>query len=573
MRFRFLRALLWTTALCPTLIASALALPPDTGTGTAHDLREDYDVKRYDLELAVRPSTQTLEGEVDIVAVALVDGLASVRLDLYDLHEVLAVRDGAGNELEFDRGDNGLVARLTERLAKKTEFTITVRYRGKPVGQGFDGFHWVTTEAKRPWINTACQGLGAHYWYPCKASYFHPEDKPEGISMAIVCPADLYGVSNGRLVEVVEGAPDWFDTKGTEYKTYRWRHDYPLETYAASLNVAPYVVVEQELDVPGIGKKVPFIYYVLPENAEKAALQFRQVPELVRIYSEAFGPFPFPDSKFALVETNFWGMEHSTAVAYGSSYPAWCEENGVADPRAKRNRWFDYILIHEVAHEWWGNAVSAEHWGHFWIHEGFGTYAEGVYVEATRDRETADRFFAQKGSNISTRRGRLYRGDKPTSGKAYSGLLYSKGACVLHTLRHYVNDDAIWWKTLRDFNLAYRYGNASTEDFRGVLRANTGREWKRFFDEWVYGEGTPKLGGSVHVEGTTIVVEAINENGTFHVPLDLAWSEGGERRQERVWIDPGRSKLEIECEGKPRDLAIESLVRLLGRHTIEVSDG
>ena len=161
-----------------------------------------------------------------------------------------------------------------------------------------------------------------------------------------------------------------------------------------TLNVGPYVVGESELEVPGLADPVPFLYYVLPENAEKAALQFQDVPELVRIDSEAFGPFPFPESEFGLVETSFWGMEHSTAVAYGSSYPAWCKAHDERDRCAGRNRWFDFILVHEVAHEWWGNSVSAEDWGHFWIHEGFGTYAEGVYVERKFGRVEADRYFA-----------------------------------------------------------------------------------------------------------------------------------------------------------------------------------
>ena len=555
-------------ALLPLIAAAALAL---TGQEVGEDPRTHYDVLGYELELAVRPETQVLEGVATVSARALVDGLAAVQLDLYDLHEVLEVsRDG--RPLEVERGKDGFTARLSEPVAEGQEFRLRVHYRGSPEGKGFDGFHWAKSADGSPWINTACQGLGAHYWYPCKASFYHPEDKPERVSMAIVCPAELYGVSNGRLQGVDEGAPAWFATGGEAYKTYRWKHEYPLETYAVTLNVGPYVVVESELEVPGLEAKVPFIYYVLPENAEKAAVQFAQVPELVRIYSEAFGPFPFPGSKFALVETNFWGMEHSTAVAYGSSYPLWCEQNGEKDRWARRNRWFDYILVHEVAHEWWGNAVSAEHWGHFWIHEGLGTYAEGVYVEGTQGREEADRYFAGQGRGISASKGRLYRGDSPTSGDAYSGLIYSKGATVLHTLRHYVDDDEAWWKTLREFNLEFRYGNATTEDFRAVLERNTEREWKRFFDEWVYGAGTPKLSGSVKVEGTEIVVELDNSNGTFLVPLDLSWSEGRELRSQRLWIEPGAHGERIACVVEPANLRVAHLERLLGKHEVVVEE-
>lgn len=546
------------------------ALAHESQAAATVDLRSGYDVLAYDLELAVRPQTQTLEGRVTVQAQVLTGGLSQVQLDLYELHEVLEVRQGA-TILPFEREANSLLATLEAPLDEGAAFEVTIRYQGQPKGGRFDGFHWEKSESGQPWINTACQGKGAHYWYPCKASFFHPEDKPERISMAITCPADLYGVSNGRLAEIVDGAPDWFASGDEKFKTYRWRHDYPLETYSVTLNVGPYVVVKTEIEAPGLDEPLNFHYFVLPENAEKAALQFEQVPELVRIFSEAFGSFPFPNSKFGLVETNFWGMEHSTAVAYGSSYPAWCEQEGVTDPYARRNRWFDYILVHEVAHEWWGNAVSAKHWGHFWLHEGFGTYAEGVYVEGTRDRAAADQFFVEMGERISPTKGRLYRGESPTSGEAYSGLIYSKGACVLHTLRHYVNDDEAWWKSLREFNLRARYKNSDTEDFRAVLESHTDKDWKRFFDEWFHGEGTPKLTGTLSHEGGQIRIEVDNTNGRFHVPLDIAWSEAGVEKQQRLWVEPGQVSLTIPCATKPEGLRVEHLERLLGKNEISVA--
>jgi aminopeptidase N len=552
-----------------TVFVAALLTTPLVAGDAQQDLRDAYDVSAYDLELAVRPEAKVLEGVATISGEVLVDGLQQIRLDLNDLHEVRGVSDASGSELEFERIEHGLVIALPAPLTKGSEFRVSVSYRGEPKGGGFDGFHWEQSESGKPWINTACQGLGAHYWWPCKASFFNADDKPERVSMAITCPADLYAVSNGRLLETRDGAPSWFDQGAQQWKTYAWRHDYPLETYAVTLNVAEYVVVEQELEVPGLEEKVPFIYYVLPENAEKAALQFQEVPELVRIYSEAFGPFPFPDSKFALVETNFWGMEHSTAVAYGSSYPAWCKANGEKDRYEGRNRWFDYILIHEVAHEWWGNAVSAEHWGHFWIHEGFGTYAEGVYVEMTQGREAADKFFANTNKRVSTKRGRLYRGEDKTSGEAYTGLIYSKGSAVLNTLRHYVDNDEAWWKSLADFNLKYRYGNATTEDFQAVLERNTSKEWGQFFQQWVYGQGAPKLVIELEPMERGIIIEVDNTHGEFRVPLDLAWSEKGEVHRERLWIEPGESTHSVKCSSPPTGVHVEHLDRLLGKHEVK----
>ena len=223
-----------------------------------------------------------------------------------------------------------------------------------------------------------------------------------------------------------------------------------------------------------------------------------------------------------------------------------------------------------MAHEWWGNAVSAEHWGHFWVHEGFGTYAEGVYVEMTRGREEADRFFAGTNRRIPTDSGSLYRGDHPESGNAYTGLIYSKGSAVLNTLRHYIDDDEAWWKSLKGFNLEYRYGNASTEDFQAVLEKETGKEWGQFFQEWFYGTGTPQLEVEIGISGKTIELDVDNTHGEFHVPLDVSWYEGSKRKEKRLWVDPGQHSLVIETAKKPKDPSIDHLDRLLGKHSFEV---
>lgn len=539
------------------------------------DLRTRYDVQAYRLDLEVDPAARRLSGTVAVAAKIVADNLEVLHLDLKPALTVDRVRvleaalDGdvplAGPEIPFRHEGEALLCTLPAPAARDAEVRVAVTYHGEPRSEGdFDGFHWSQTADGRPWIGTSCQGPGAHSWWPCKASFFHPEDKPARLLANVTVPEGLYAVSNGRLVKRTK------PRAGVE--TFHWRHDYPLETYTVTLNVAPYVVVESELRLPGLEKPVPWIYYVLPEDQEKAALQFQDVPKLLEIYSEAFGPWPFPESKFALVQTSFWGMEHSTAVAYGSSFPAWCKKNGVRDRYAGPNRFFDYILVHEVAHEWWGNAVSAAEWGHFWIHEGFGTYAEGVYLERTQGRETADRWFASQSRQFGSG-GSLFRGEGKNSGQAYTGLIYGKGAAVLNTLRHYVADDAAWWKSLRDFNLAFRYGNARTEDFQAILEKNTGREWKRFFQEWFYGKGAPSLAGTVSAQGSAIAVDVDNpaaEGRSFHIPLDLRWKEAGAPKSLRLWLEPGRTTQEIPCAAPPESLEVADLHRVLGRHDVKV---
>jgi aminopeptidase N len=539
------------------------------------DPRTRYDVEVYELDLRVDPLKRRIEGTVGVQARVLADGLGELVLDCGEELEVREVRANPGPLEEFDarppaalafrREGARLACRLPQPAPAGTSLSVTVGYTARPgAANAFDGFHWERTPDGRPWVATSYQGLGAHNWWPCKASWFHPEDKPERIAVDLTVPPGLYAVSNGRLLERSIGADGW--------ETFRWRHDYPLETYAVTLNVAPYVVIEQPLELEGLDAPVPMAWYVLPSDEDKARLQFAELPAVLEAFGAAFGPWPFPRSKVALVQTPFWGMEHSTAIAYGSSFPAWIALNGGDDPYAPRNRWFDFILVHEAAHEWWGNAVSAADWGDFWLHEGFATYAEGVFVERRDGREAADRFFAQMRRSVP-RRGALYRGRGATSGEAYSPILYGKGGLVLNTLRHYVDDDEAWWRALRTFNLRFRYSNATTEDFQAVLEEATGREWGRFFAEWVHGSGWPRVRGSVRRGGPGLLVEIANDPPApagFQVPLDLIWIEDEQPRSRRLWLEPGESRLEVACEAPPRDVRVAHLERVLGKHDVRV---
>jgi aminopeptidase N len=560
------------------LLASIVLAATPHGDGSpassGEDPRAGYDVETYRLDLEVDPVAKKLSGTVAVEAVVTSDSLATLVLDLQKPWTVSRVVElssplvpsGAldGAAIGFDHDGARLDCKIARPMKRGERVRVAVSYAGNPSAKdSFEGFHWNKTADGKPWISTSCQGEGSSSWWPCKDSFFHPEDKPARTFVNVTVPNGLFAVSNGRLV-----ARD----RSGERETFHWVHDYPCETYAITLDVAPYVVVEQSLELEGLAKPLSFVYYVLPEDAEKAKLQFADAPKMLAVYSHYFGPFPFPSSKYALVETSFWGMEHSTAVAYGSSFPAWCAVNHKRDRFASANAFFDYILIHESAHEWWGNAVSAKSWGHFWIHEGFATYAESVFVESTQGREAAARYFASTGKRVE-KDSRLYRGDHVDSEAAYANVLYYKGACVLNTLRAFVDDDDAWWRALKAFNLEYRYKNADTEDFRAVLERETKKDWKPFFDEWFYGAGYPKLEGRVVAEARRIVIDVdvgASADTTFHVPLDLAWREGGAAKRERAWLAPGHNHVEIACATQPTELSLASLDRILGKHSVRV---
>jgi len=589
-----MRRLPLITILVTILIAHALAsfpavatAAPTTGSSQADttqasteskevaDPRAAYDVLAYRLDVRLYPSRTTLHATVAVEARVTARSLDTFVLDLDEglaVEEVRHLRGSFysksrlnGEKLTFEHESDRLVCTLPEPVARGEFVRVAVTYSGQPRSlDRFTGFHWETTADGKPWIGTSFQMIGAHHWFPCKASFFHPEDKPGRVMVNLDVPLGLVGVSNGRLVER--------EPKG-DREIFRWLHEYPLSTYSITLNAAPYVSIEQQVYSSGLIEPVPFVAYVLPENEEKARLQFRDVPKLLKIFSLAFGPYPFPESKFALVETSFWGMEHSTAIAYGSSYPAWCKANGEPDPFASRNEFFDYILIHESAHEWWGNAVTAATWGDFWIQEGFATYAESIFVEQTQGREAADRYFDSNKRMIG-KRSRLHAGKNLASAQeAYSPTIYTKGAWVLNTLRHFVADDTAWWKTFHVFFENHRYENASTLDFQRALKRVTKKDWNRFFEEWVFGEGYPQLAGTVEVDGSVVRIRIDNDGSGatgFHVPLDLQWYEGARQIRERVWLEPGGNELNLEREAEVVGLTIVDLQRVLGSHDVTV---
>lgn len=543
------------------------------------DPREGYDVEAYALELEVDPTAQRIFGRVRITAAVTAERLESFELDLGAELELALVR-------RFEPGPKGAYAPLHERSAlalstaregdrlrcaldrpavRGERLTLEVRYAGSPRAvNNFDGFHWAATPSGAAWVATSCQTLGAFTWWPCKASYFHPDDKAERVQVELTVPAGLVGVSNGLLVER--------ETLSDGRGRFLWQLDAPISTYNVTLNVAPYVELAGELSLPGLAAPLAYQWFVLPEDVEKARLQFADVPGILAAFSEAFGPWPFPEAKLGLVQTPFWGMEHSTAIAYGSSFPAWIAAHGGEDRYALRNRDFDFILVHELAHEWWGNSLTAADWGDFWLHEGFASYAEGVYVEKTRGREAAEAYFARARRSVP-RTGALYRGPGTSAGEAYSGLLYGKGALVLDTARHYLADDELWWRALREFHARHRHENATTGDFQRVLEELSGRDWGRFFSEWIYGQGWPSVRGSVRVTRQGLKLELENLPAApagFQVPLDLAWSEGEATISRRLWLEPGTTQLEIATATPPVDVRVQHLERVLGKHQVEV---
>jgi aminopeptidase N len=274
------------------------------------------------------------------------------------------------------------------------------------------------------------------------------------------------------------------------------------------------------------------------------------VPELLAFFGEKFGPYPFPDSKFAFAQSPIWGMEHSTIIAYGNSFPATRALEGEPDPFALRNQYYDYIVVHEAAHEWWGNAITARDWSDFWIHEGFATYAEALWVERLRGQEAMLDFMQEKKREIVPEAS-VYRPYHATAGEAFANVTYDKGAFVLHMLR-YVMGDEIFFAALLDFatDPRFRYGSASTGDFQEVCEKHLGRSLREFFQPWIFGTGWPRYVVRPFQPGEGKVdLEILGRSDSyfpFRMPLDLELiTADGSRIRHRVELKEGVNRFAL----------------------------
>jgi aminopeptidase N len=517
------------------------------------DARAAYDVKEYRIELLIDPAAQTIRGFGAVGALVTAPTLDVLELDLE--HHLLVqsahVVDGdlardvldETRPLDWTRDGDRLRVTLEKPAHAGDRVQVSVAYAGRPLRvDDSNGFQWARTPSGAPWVATSCQTIGAHTWFPCKASFFHPEDKPDRVVVNVTAPQELVAASNGRLVDVSQAGA---------WKTWRWRLDAPLPDYAIAIDVAPYVLIESEVELPGLPRKLPVRFYVLPESEAKARKQFAEVPEILKFFSEKFGPYPYPEAKFALAETPIWGMEHATLVSYGSSFPDAIRGTGVVDPFELRNKLYDYVLVHETAHEWWGNAISCADWGDFWLHEGFAAYAETLWVEHVHGQEAALDFMQEKkrGLNELTT---VWRPRHATCGEAWDPQMYDKGAWLLHMLR-YVIGDAAFFASLREFatDPRLRFKSATSADFQAICEKNAGTSLRTFFQPWLYGTRWP--GYTVHrpkLEGSkaTVSIECkCTSQFPFEMPLDVeAELADGGRFRKRVTLVKGVNSITLE---------------------------
>jgi aminopeptidase N len=432
--------------------------------------RANNDLLHYDLDIRVDPEKKWISGKNTIRFKMLKDD-TRIQLELFSNYTIEKIAMGA-QTLKHERDHNTVYVNFPETLRSGRTYSIEFHYSGQPREEGrFGALAFKTDPAGKHWINTANEGEGSASWWPSKDQW---RDEPEGADIRVAVPNGLTNVSNGRFM----GKTDL----GDGYTRWDYRVHYPINSYNVSLNIAEYAHFSETLG------DLTLDYFVLPGNLEKAKVQFAQAKPMIEAFEKYVGKYPFPKDGFKLIEVPYSGMEHQSAVTYGNRYANGYLERDWTGVGVSLK--FDFIIIHESGHEWFGNAISAADVSDMWIQEGWCNYLEFIYVEALFGREDAIKYangYKSKIGNLEpiiTQRG-IHRTPNQD--------MYFKGALFLDTLRNAVDDDARWWRLIRDTFEHFKYQNILTGDLVRFFSAELKQDMTPIFDQYLRRPALPVL--------------------------------------------------------------------------------
>ncbi len=486
----------------------------DTLRGSITPQRAWWEVTYYDLHTTIHPQDSTIEG-YNTIHYRVTDEPQQMQIDLQPPLQIDKITQNT-QDLSFRRVDttNAWFVDVPSDLKQDSIYSITVNYHGKPkVAQNppWDGgFIWRQDSLGNPWIATANQGLGASVWWPNKD---HQTAEPDSMSINITVPDSMVNVSNGRL----RGK-----SKSADGTTWSWFVSNPINNYNVAVNAGNYVNFTETFE----GKKgtLDLSYWVLEQNLDKAKEHFKQVKPMMRCFEDWFGPYPFYDDSFKLVETPHLGMEHQSAVAYGNGYA-----NGYRGMDLSGSGWgmkFDFIIIHESGHEWWGNNITTNDIADMWVHEGFTSYSEALYVEC--------RFGKEAGAEYSRGLRDRIQNKLPVTGQygvnnEGSGDMYYKGHNMLHTIRQIIGDDAKWKSILRGLQKDFYHQTVTSAQVEDYINERTDYDLSPVFDQYLHHAGIPTLRYYLSVDDK-LYYRWKADAKNFDMPIEVRLSENGYAR-------------------------------------------
>ena len=462
-----------------------------------------WDVKQYNLNVKVNPADSTITGS-NIIQYKVVQPYNIMQIDLQNPMEITKVTQD-GLTLKYKREGNVFFITMVSEQNVGAIKEIEIFYNGKPkiaVNPPWDGgITWKKDKNGNDFIASSCQGLGASVWWPNKD---HMYDEVEGMKISVNIPGKLTDVSNGRL-QNVKALKD-----GT--KTYTWVVKNPINNYGVNINIGDYVTFSEKYK----GEKgvLDCTYYVLKDNLTKAKEQFKDVPKMLKAFEHWFGPYPFYEDSYKLVEAPYLGMEHQSCVTYGNGF-----KKGYLGRDLSGTGWgvkFDFIIIHESGHEWFANNITYKDIADMWIHESFTCYSESLFLEYYYGKEAGYEYVRGIRKNIQN--------DKPIIGhydvnNEGSGDMYYKGANMLNTLRQLVNNDEKWRTILRGLNSTFYHQTVTTKQIEDYLSQQVGMDLNPFFNQYLRDIQIPTLEYSF--DGKTLKYHWTSIVDGFQIPVKV----------------------------------------------------
>lgn len=483
----------------------------DSLRGSITPERVWWDVLHYSIFLdSISVQTKSIKGEVGITFKVLNNNLQNFQLDLQaplQLDSALLIaKDDQQISLHFQKiSQNVYWISKPDFLKQNQTYLLKLIYHGKPreaVQAPWDGgIVWSKDLQGKDFIASACQGVGASSWWPCKD---HGYDEPQnGATITIDAPKNLTGVSNGKLIA---------DTVFGDTHRSKWEVQNPINNYGICFSIANYT----RWDSVYVGEKgdLAVNFYVLPEHLSKSKTQFQDVFRMFEAFEHWFGPYPFYEDGYKIIEVPFLGMEHQSAVAYGNGF-----SNGYLGTDLSGTGWglkFDFIIIHESGHEWFGNNITASDIADMWIHEGFTCYSESLFLEYFYGKKAAYEYVRGIRQNI--------KNDVPIIGDydvhhAGSGDMYYKGANIMHMIRKIVNNDDKWLTFLRTINQKYHHKIVSSREIEQYFNFFFGINFKAVFDQYLRTKQIPKL--EITQAKKTISYRWVNCIPNFDMSIDI----------------------------------------------------
>jgi aminopeptidase N len=473
---------------------------PDSLRGSLRKERM-YDVTFYHLDIEVDIENKSIAGS-NTMKFKCLENLELLQMDLFENMKISRISMD-GNDLTFKRKFNAVFVDIPDK--KMGDFaSLKIDYNGVPIAAKrapWDGgFVWEKDDNDKPWVGVACEGIGASLWWPNKD---HLSDEPDSMAISITIPDSLFCVANGNLrsIENLNGAKAKFN----------WFVQYDINNYNVTLNIGDYAHLQDEY-IAKDGSKLQLDYYVIKYNLEKAKTHFKQMHGILEAYEHFFGKYPYWKDGFALVETSYYGMEHQGAIAYGNKY----RNRRFARSASADEKW-DYILVHETAHEYFGNSVSCSDHAEMWIHESFATYMEALYLEFHYGLSQANSLFK---SYRYHRNSQAIRGPRGINYDMFnSSDMYHKGAWVLHTLRNTLPNDKDWFVLLKAIYTNFERQVIESEDIFDFINKETSYNYDSFFEQYLSKPKIPFLIYDYDTESSLINIKLKTETPDFKLRI------------------------------------------------------